>query len=191
MTQQNDSAAIDQNVLKSAILGERQAVDEVLVASWPPAFRIAFSILRDRQLAEDAAQDACATVLIKIRSLRDPSAFASWFWRIAYNAALQIRRKRTRENQNAHAARIEIPTDSVGLDVRSAIESLPDDLRVAIYLRYVEDLPGEVVAKALGIPHGTLRYRLSVARKRISAALSGETTPLSQPKRMLIKCEEL
>jgi hypothetical protein len=51
------------------------ALDTLIAELWPEAYRLAFGILRDRGLAEDAAQEACATIAARLNSLRGRRCF--------------------------------------------------------------------------------------------------------------------
>src|SRR5580704_9964205 len=70
-------------------------------AIWPQAYRVAFSVLRDHGLAEDAAQEACARILGAMPKLRAPQAFNVWLHRIVVRTALAIGRKQRRDEQLA------------------------------------------------------------------------------------------
>ena len=70
-----------------------RAGGHLVVAIWPGCFRLAASVLGDRSLAEDAAQEACAIVYRKVRGLRNADAFDAWLYRIVMREAAKIRRK--------------------------------------------------------------------------------------------------
>jgi RNA polymerase sigma-70 factor (ECF subfamily) len=76
---------------------EWEAVHEVFRASRPKFIRLACSILRNKEDAEDAVQDAMLSAYRHLRSFKGRSAFTTWFTRIVFNAAFMIRRKRKPE----------------------------------------------------------------------------------------------
>ncbi len=73
--------------------GNAAALEALLVAAWPHAYRIALSILRHPMAAEDAAQEACARVVLAITQLRSRQAFGVWFYRVVVREALAIERR--------------------------------------------------------------------------------------------------
>jgi RNA polymerase sigma-70 factor (ECF subfamily) len=76
---------------------EWEAVHEVFRASRPKFIGLAYSILRNKEDAEDAVQDAMLSAYRHLRSFKGRSAFTTWFTRIVFNAAFMIRRKRKPE----------------------------------------------------------------------------------------------
>src|SRR5260370_1186935 len=72
-----------------------EAFQETFVADSPKFVGIAYSILRNREAAEDAVQDAVLSAYMHLRNFEGRSAFTTWFTRIVLNAALMILRKRT------------------------------------------------------------------------------------------------
>src|SRR6266850_4371776 len=73
---------------------EWEAVQATLLASRPRFLRMAFAILRNKEDAEDAVQDALLSACLHLRTFEGRSALTTWFTRIVLNAALMIRRKR-------------------------------------------------------------------------------------------------
>jgi RNA polymerase sigma factor (sigma-70 family) len=71
-----------------------EALEEMFVASRSKFVKIAYSILRNREDAEDAVQNAFLSAYLHLRSFEGRSAFTTWFTRIVLNAALMIQRKR-------------------------------------------------------------------------------------------------
>jgi RNA polymerase sigma-70 factor (ECF subfamily) len=153
--------------------GDRESLESVLADAWPHAFRIAKAILRDESAAEDAAQEACATIYRTICTIRDPRSFRAWFYRIVVREALlhvteaspnDTREPAVEDQSDLHAAR---------LDVRSALAALPPVQRTAIVLHYYVGMNGNEIAAAIGIPAATVRFRLAQARRKMHAFLLG------------------
>src|SRR6202007_2542609 len=71
------------------------ALHEMFLASRPKFVAMAYSILRNKEDAEDAVQDAVLSAYVHLRNFEGRSAFTTWFTRIVLNAALMILRKRT------------------------------------------------------------------------------------------------
>lgn len=98
----NNRALTPARLVEGATGGDPIAVDNLIAAVWPHAYRIALAILCDRALAEDAAQESCAVVAQSIGALRRIDSFSSWFYRIVYREALRV--IQVEERKPAHSA---------------------------------------------------------------------------------------
>jgi RNA polymerase sigma-70 factor (ECF subfamily) len=153
--------------------------DARLVESARLAFRVAFSVLRHREDAEDVAQDAFAKAHRHFRQLRDPERFERWLVRMVWRMALDRRRGEHRRSiREAEHERTRPPssTDNAA-DERArmlweAIDALPDKLRHVVVLASIEGHDLGAVARLLGIPQGTVKSRLFLARQRIKDQLA-------------------
>jgi RNA polymerase sigma-70 factor, ECF subfamily len=96
---------IDRALIEAAS-SDSGALEQLIAQVWPEAFRLATGILRDRPLAEDAAQEACASMAIALPSLKSAAAFRTWFYRLVVNEAITISRRR-RETITLQAAACE------------------------------------------------------------------------------------
>jgi RNA polymerase sigma-70 factor, ECF subfamily len=110
------------------------------------------------------------------------SSFSTWAYRIATNASLDELRKRDRrprlviddDQHREHAdATAEQPMEQLGdrLLLDSALDRLPDDLRVAVVLRDVANLDYAEIAEALDVPLGTVKSRISRGRAALADLL--------------------
>jgi RNA polymerase sigma-70 factor (ECF subfamily) len=150
-------------------------LDERLVETSRLAFRVAFSVLHHREDAEDVAQEAFAKAHQSFRQLRDPERFRSWLvrmvWRMALDRRRGDRRRSIRETEH-ESLRQSSPTDVIVSQERAqmlweAIDTLPDKLRSVVVLASIEGHDLAAVARLLGIPQGTVKSRLFLARQRI------------------------
>lgn len=148
------------------------------------AFRVAFSVLRQREDAEDVAQDAFAKAHRSFSQLRDRERFRAWLvrmtWRLALDRQRGNRRRaaRDREDWHAHVATVPPPTpaDALEAEERSrrlwqAIDALPEKLRIAIVLVNIEEQDVNETAKLLALPVGTVKSRLFMARQKLKSLL--------------------
>jgi RNA polymerase sigma factor (sigma-70 family) len=157
--------------VRSAVAGERDAADALVCLVWPDAFKIARSILHEREAAEDAAQEACARALVALSTLRHPERFAVWFYRIVVNEARAQHRKRPKHDEpDREAAAPDDPREE-GLDLRRAIAALGANLRVTIVLYYYYDFTTAEIAEILQISMVAVRLRLMVARRKLRSLL--------------------
>jgi RNA polymerase sigma-70 factor, ECF subfamily len=179
-----DPWARDGARIAAAQAGDTAALEALLAAAWPHAYRIALSILRVPTAAEDAAQEACARVVLAIGQLRSREAFGVWFYRLVVREALAIeRRARRHEPLDPRTLASASPlTDAlVRIDVLRALGELPACERAVIALHYYADLNSREIAAIVGMPDGTVRYHLARARRRLEALLaSHRPRPLAE-----------
>jgi RNA polymerase sigma-70 factor (ECF subfamily) len=151
-----------------------------LVESSTLAFRVAFSVLRHRQDAEDVAQEALTKAYRKFRQLRDRNRFRSWLvrmtWRLAIDRQRSDRRRVLREFSHAEARSTQTTEETLASRERSAeiwraIDALPDKLRVVVILAGIEEHDIREIAGLLGLPQGTVKSRLFLARRRLREQL--------------------
>jgi RNA polymerase sigma-70 factor (ECF subfamily) len=144
------------------------------------AVRVAFSVLRQRQDAEDVAQEAFARAFRRFAALRDPATFRAWIvrvtWRLAIDRWRADRRRSAREQAAVVVAHTETVEDAVSGARRAdrlwqAIDALPDKLRIVIVLSAMEGHDVREVAALLRIPEGTVKSRLFLARKALAEKL--------------------
>ena len=140
------------------------------------AFRVAFAVLRQRQDAEDVAQDAFIKTHKHFSRLRQPASFRAWLvrttWRLAIDRQRANSRRVRRESEHARltdeTSRSEFMTD----DVWRIIDRLPDKLRLTLTLAVIEGHDLRTVAQLLGTPEGTIKSRLFKARALIKEFLA-------------------
>ena len=154
--------------------------EERLRDSGTLAFRVAYSVLRHRQDAEDVAQDAITKAYRSFAQLRDRDRFRAWLVRTAWRMALDHRRgdrRRADREQVVFTQAAPMDTEAVAAEreraVRlwNAIDSLPEKLRLVIVLSSIEGHDTREVGSLLGIPDGTVRSRLFLARQSLAEKL--------------------
>jgi RNA polymerase sigma-70 factor (ECF subfamily) len=152
------------------------ALDALIGAVWPEAYRLALTVLRDHGLAEDAAQEACAAIVRFLPSLKDPGAFRTWSYKIIARHALDAARRRPRttdlDTLCAHAIDSE---RSDALDLYAGLAALTPLQRTTILLHYYAGLRSQEIGEAIGIPPSTVRFHLMLARRALRKALGAAT----------------
>ncbi len=146
------------------------------------AFRVAYGVLRQREDAEDVAQDAFARAYRGFRDLRDRERFRAWLvrmtWRLAIDFRRTTRRRETREDSAARLSDGTVQGEALAIaQDRStrlwrAIDALPDKLRLVVVLSAIEGHSVADVAALLDVPDGTIKSRMFDARKRLRELLS-------------------
>lgn len=185
----------DQEVVLLARAGREVAYRELVRRYERPVFALVYRMVRDRELAEDLAQETFVKALNAIESYRPEFKFSSWIFKIANNAAIDHLRRReldtlsldgsphaeTPEAMQATAlqigARQESPLDAVeakelGGAIEAAIGGLRPEYRSCILLRHVEGRAYEEIAEILDLPLGTVKTYIHRARNELRLALA-------------------
>jgi len=174
-------------LVRRAREGDRIAFER-LVDRWiEPAFRTALAILGREADAHDATQDALLDAWRNIRQLRDPERFDAWLGRIHLNACRTAGRRRGRatvheisvsfipEPDEPAGRRPGVAEESADLDeLERAFERLALPLRTVLVLHHWQRRSVEEIAAVLGIPQGTVKWRLHEARAALARALEEE-----------------
>lgn len=143
-------------------------------------YRVALAQLQNREDAEDAVHDAFSKFYRKIFSFTDEEHERAWFIRVTLNCCHDIRRKRMYRNHASLDEAIEIPDreshDATGgiEDIMDTVSRLPEKYRAAVVLHYLEDMPVDTAAKALGISESAMKMRLMRARELMRKSLGKE-----------------
>lgn len=147
------------------------------------SYRLAHSVLADPTEAQDAVHDAFLAAWQKWDSLRDHEKFERWFRRIVVNTCRDRLRRRSRtETDLSQQGRLATPDAAPAITERVRVEQAlrhlePED-RVLIALRHHRDLTVADIAHVLGIPTGTVKWRLNRAHRHLRAILEhGEGHP--------------
>jgi RNA polymerase sigma-70 factor, ECF subfamily len=143
------------------------------------AFRVAYSVLRQREDAEDVAQEALVRAYQKLASLRDRERFRAWLVRICWRMAIDHRRSGKRRELREQAAAVDDRSNAEDLAAANefrermwrAIDELPEPLRVVAVLGGIEGYQMNELAALLELPEGTVKSRLHLARKRLAQVL--------------------
>jgi RNA polymerase sigma-70 factor (ECF subfamily) len=171
--------AMDDGIERHLAAGRHsRAFDLVVPAYKDRVFRLAYSILKDRAAAEDAAQETFVRVWKALPRFDGRAALGTWIYAITRNTCLmELRRRRptvsfddpdSTEAQHAAASIATGPADDPERDnLLRLVEALPRNQQEAVRLFYLEDRSYETVAEQLGMPLGTVKNLLHRARKRL------------------------
>jgi RNA polymerase sigma-70 factor (ECF subfamily) len=166
-----------------------QEFRELLRDSSSLAFRVAYSVLRHREDAEDVAQEAFLRAHDRIDQLRDRTRFRAWLVRMCWRLAIdRIRSEKRRAQREVHyEADVEQPADRIvearerSRQLWAAIDRLPDKLRIAIVLAAIEGHEVAEVSRLLEVPEGTVKSRLFLARKQLAETLKCLANDTTRP----------
>jgi RNA polymerase sigma-70 factor (ECF subfamily) len=155
-----------------------RAFDLVVPAFRDRVFRLAYSILKDRAAAEDAAQETFVRVWKALPGFDGRAQLGTWIYAITRNTCLmELRRRRPTvsfddpDSAEAQRAAAAIATGPAGDPERDnllrLVDALPRNQQEAVRLFYLEDRSYEAVAEQLDMPLGTVKNLLHRARKRL------------------------
>jgi RNA polymerase sigma-70 factor (ECF subfamily) len=170
------------DLVQRAQRGDSEAFEALIRAAYDRLFATAHRILRDRDAAEDAVQDAIVRCWRDIRGLRDPDRFEAWLYRLLVNACRDLSRRARRRPSVAyeHEAELGAATDQfAAIADHDALEraflSVPTDQRIALVLTHYVGYSAPEVAAILGIPTGTVYSRIHYGARAMRGALGPST----------------
>jgi RNA polymerase sigma-70 factor (ECF subfamily) len=178
----------DDALLRLAAAGDSDAFDALLRPRLDRLFRLAVAITRSEPDARDATQDACVLAWRELPRLRDHDRFDPWLSQIVVNSCRMLLRRNRRGtireismDDPLRPVTHEEPTDAAEVDrfgeteaIQAAFERLDPGIRSLLVLHYVEGRPLADIAKVIGSPVGTIKWRLSNARAALEKALRVE-----------------
>lgn len=148
----------------------------IVAAKAETTYRTALAILGNDADARDAAQDSFVAAWRRIRDLRDDDRFDAWLGRILINQCRDELRRRGRVREVALDELLDTKvaaemSDGTGADFDEAFGRLSVDQRAILVLHHLHGYGVREIATWLGIPSGTVKWRLSRARNALQAEL--------------------
>ena len=165
------------------------SVDSLLRDHYSMIQAVCRRILLNDSDADDATQNAMIAIVRGYESFDGRSAFSTWVYRIATNAALdELRRRRRRplslfSNDGQQVDIADTHSDDRQLAFEASdylaqgLAQIPEEFRVALVLRDVADLDYEEISHVLNIPIGTVRSRIARGRGRLADILGNLDAP--------------
>ena len=163
----------DTTLVRSAINGDAEGFTELCRRYYPAMVAIAHSVLGDRHLAEDAAQQAFAKAAVKLPQLKKESRFANWLAAICRNAAKDIARRTEKllSTDDLSTVAGKSNDDETAEAVREAISKLPASARELIFLRFYDGMSYGQISAVLSISEQAINGRLRRAKKKMAVYL--------------------
>jgi RNA polymerase sigma-70 factor (ECF subfamily) len=174
------------SLVARAQAGDQIAFTRLIDERHHALYRTAWAILRNDADALDATQDTCLGAWRELPRLRDPARFDAWLMRSLVNrcrTALRSRnRVQVREIQLEGSGGMEVPSrdrdvgESLAASeaIRRAFARLNAEQRTYLVLHYVEHRSILEIAAIVGAPEGTVKWRLSEARRALESKLARE-----------------
>lgn len=186
-------AVSDLDLVRRAQAGDTEAFGELVERNRRAVFRAALAALGSAAEADDVVQDACVTAYRKLNSFRAEATFRTWLLAITWRKAMDRRKSVTRWlrltvtptafGDDASDAIEQIASDrrspeadltgaELQRTLRRLVAALPRKLRDALLLAASGEYSYEQISHMLGIPVGTLKWRVSEARRLLKAKLT-------------------
>ena len=185
----------DADIVALAQQGRDLAFRELVRRYERPVFSLIYRMVRDREAAEDLAQDSFVKVLNHIDRYNPEFKFSSWIFKIANNVAIDHLRRRQPQTvsmdgsphatsaSEIEASSFEIAADQenalqeleareIGSAIERAIARLRPEYRACIMLRHIEDRSYEEIATTLDLPLGTVKTYIHRARNELRVLLA-------------------
>ncbi|MQA89864.1 MAG: sigma-70 family RNA polymerase sigma factor [Gemmatimonas sp.] len=185
----------DHELVAFARSGSEKAYRELLDRYQRPVFSLVYRMVRDRELAEDLAQETFVKVFNRLESYNPKYKFSSWIFKIASNLAIDTLRKKgldtisldgsrnARTSEEVESSRIAVASGDespeelleakeLGEEIETAIARLRPEYRTAILLRHVEGRPYEEIAEIMEVPLGTVKTYIHRARGELREQLA-------------------
>ncbi len=169
--------------------GDEEAFAALTTAVGDRCMAIAYRILRDVDLAEDAVQTSFVTAWRELRSLRDREKFEAWLHRLLVNACYAEAKRGKRRAVNVVDLAWGVATSPDGIanvhhrdQLERGFRKLPPEQRVVLVFHHYLGLSLPEIADQLGIPLGTAKSRLHYATNALRAALEADARTPTQSK---------
>lgn len=177
----------DKQLVRLAQEGSPAAFEELVAKYQPKVFSMALSFTRNREAADDLAQEIFLKAYLALPRFHGRSEFGTWLYRISVNHIKDFLRKRGRvrevslddvgevafsDREQAEKAEMERETEARRALVQKSVLGLPEKYRVILTLRDIQGLSYEDVSRILRLSPGTVDSRLHRARRMLRAMLA-------------------
>jgi RNA polymerase sigma factor (sigma-70 family) len=177
-------------LIERAQRGDRDAFATLATASVDRSYALAYRILRDPHLAQDATQQALLNAWQHLPTLRDPELFEAWLHRLVVRACYAEARRDRRWTARVRMIPSDddaVPDDTATLADRDELERgfrrLSPEQRAVVVLHHYLGYPLTEIAATLEIPVGTARSRLHYATRQLRAALEADARSTTAKER--------
>lgn len=183
-----DTATTDEQIVERALTGDAEAFGEIVRRWERKVFALAYGMLGREEDARDATQETFLAAFRSLRGFRGDARVSSWLHRIAINQCLTRQRRSKVRNEAAiedeeervaanFSAPLELTPESLVQTreniraVRSAVNSLPLELRQVVVMKEFEELTFREIATILDLPLSTVKSRLYTAMRQLHMRL--------------------
>lgn len=183
------------NIINKILAGDSSSFEVLIKENQSSVYNLALKMTRNEQDALDISQEAFIKAYINLASFRGDSKFSGWLYRLTYNLCLDFLRKQKKnpissitylneygENEDTdipdirYSPETRLEKEELWQSIADAVELLPNEQRQIFVMREYSGMSYENIAEYLTINVGTVKSRLSRARKKIVKYLSDSGT---------------
>ena len=167
--------AEDRELISRVAAGDEAAFRQLYERYGDRVFRYALTLLRNLHLAEEVVQETMVAIWRGAGSFKGGSRVSTWIFGIARNQAHALLRREVRgERVPEEPLTLPDPAEAVEREGRvlSALAELPPDQREVVVLAFYEGLSYREIASLLGVPEGTVKSRMHLAKRKLREALT-------------------
>jgi RNA polymerase sigma-70 factor, ECF subfamily len=177
----------EKQLVRLAQEGSPAAFEELVTKYQPKVFSMALSFTRNREAADDLAQEVFLKAYLALPRFHGKSEFGTWLYRISVNHIKDYLRKKGRakevslddvpeisfsDREQAEKAQQERETEARRTLVQRFVQGLPEKYRVILTLRDIQGLAYEDISRILRLSPGTVDSRLHRARRMLRTKLA-------------------
>jgi RNA polymerase sigma-70 factor, ECF subfamily len=189
-----DTDRTDQELVRLCLKGQERAAHELVSRYQRPVFSFIYRMVRDRELAEDLAQDTFIRAFDNLGKYDPAYKFSSWLFKVGHNLTVDHIRRRELDTVSIHGAPDAVTSDQqeatsvslesdferpdellearqLGASIEEAIDRLRPEYRTAILLRHVEGYSYDEISEVMEIPLGTVKTYIHRARAELQDML--------------------
>ena len=148
--------------------------EQILTENYERYYRLAYSYMRNEDDALDVVQESAYRAIRDCRKVRNKDYLSTWIYRIVVDTALDMLRRKKKENITEELPEIPVEDQYQDLELRTVLNQLDDKSRTIILLRYFEDLKLEDIADIVGDNLNTVKARLYRSLKKLRLNLEAE-----------------
>ena len=148
--------------------------EQILTENYERYYRLAYSYMRNEDDALDVVQESAYRAIRDCRKVRNKDYLSTWIYRIVVNTALDMLRRKKKENITEELPEIPVEDQYQDPELRTVLNQLDDKSRTIILLRYFEDLKLEDIADIVGDNLNTVKARLYRSLKKLRLNLEAE-----------------
>ncbi len=169
--------ATENTYVQKALTGDRSAFESLVNYHYEMVYCCAFRFCRNKEDAEDIAQEVFMKVAVKLDTFGHRSSFSTWLYRITMNCAKDMIRKNSKVKSVPYENGIHISgskSNNPGShkEILQAIDTLPDNLKETVILVFAEGMSHKQAADILQCAETTISWRIFKAKKKLRVLLS-------------------
>ncbi len=172
----------DNYYIEKVINGQTSYFSYIVEKYQDIVFSIALKVLRNREDAEEMAQESLVKAFKSLHTFQGKAKFSTWLYRITYNTCISETRKKKYHYTSTDDIQISEEAEDMNLDgipeenreryVKAALAKLPEDEYTLVLLYYFEEQSVEEISKVTGLTASNVKVKLHRARKKLYTILN-------------------